>query len=90
MNRKYLYLSLALLIVVSIIIFIGYLTKDPDKKVEAQGYNIAEWTLAKKCADGTDIYQLLDGEYAIWRGQDENDQHWVKLSSGVSPDQYCN
>lgn len=89
MNRKYLYISVAIVVLAGVAIFVGHHTKDPVKKVETQGYNVAEWTLAKKCSDGTDIYQLADGDYAVWRGQDENDQHWVKLAAGVTPDDYC-
>lgn len=47
---------------------------------------VTEFTLSKKCGDGTDVYQIDGGEYAIWDGQ--NNQ-WVKLSPGVAPDDYC-
>ena len=47
---------------------------------------VQEFTLTKKCNDGTDIYQIDGGSYATWDGQ--NNQ-WVKLSPGVTPDQFC-
>lgn len=47
---------------------------------------VTEFTLSKKCADGTNIYQISGGDYATWDGQ--NNQ-WVKLSPGVAPNDYC-
>ena len=47
---------------------------------------VEEFTLSKKCSDGTDIYQIDGGNYAKWDG--ENSQ-WIKLSPGVTPDDYC-
>ena len=47
---------------------------------------VQEFSLTKKCNDGTNIYQIDGGSYATYDGQ--NNQ-WVKLSPGVTPDQFC-
>jgi hypothetical protein len=45
---------------------------------------VEDYTLTKKCSDGTNIYQIEGGIYATWDGS-----NWVKLSPGIMPDQYC-
>ena len=47
---------------------------------------VSDFTLSKKCSDGTDIYQIEGGSYATWDGQNSQ---WVKLSPGVTPNDYC-
>ena len=44
------------------------------------------YTLSKKCNDGTDVY-LVDGQYATW---DRPNEQWIMLSPDVTPDDYCN
>lgn len=91
MLRKGLYTTAALAAIWIIVLLSGILTEEPkESQTVTNSYNFAEWTLTKKCSDGTEIYKLSDGDNAIFRGENENDQHWVKLTPGVTPDDYCN
>jgi len=63
-------------------------TKAPQETQEAsqEPTIVQDFSLTKKCSDGSNIYQIDGGSYATWDGQ--NNQ-WVKLSPGVTPDQFC-
>ena len=77
----------AILIIASL--SVAACAKEPEQpgQVVSTGPTVAsDFTLSKKCSDGTDIYQIEGGSYATWDGQNSQ---WIKLSPGVTPDDYC-
>lgn len=91
-RKQLLGIGVAIALIITSIMAVAF-TPDEASTVQNDtpgGYYIAEWTLSKRCVDGTEIYQLADGDYAVWVGEgEEKDYHWVKLSPGVEPDRYC-
>ena len=59
---------------------------EEDRTVSTESTGSVNYTLSKKCNDGTDVY-LVDGQYATWDGTNEQ---WIMLSPDVTPDDYCN
>lgn len=81
--------AIGVIVLTVLVAGISFTLRSTDKIKSAGGSPIAEWTVAKQCIDGTEVYQLSDGTYALWRGENENDQHWTRLADGVDPDDYC-
>ena len=51
---------------------------------------IAPWQIVRECPDGTTIYKLETGQYAIWIDPSETAEgHWDALVDGVSPEAFC-
>ena len=57
-----------------------------EEKTETADTTATNFTLSKKCNDGTDVY-IRDGGYAVWDGAGG---YWINLSPDVTPDDYCN
>jgi phage-related tail fiber protein len=65
-------------------------TVDPLSQ-QAQQAIIASWKVVRECNDGTTVYKLADGTYAIWVSKDNTTGagHWDALADGITPDSYC-
>lgn len=76
----------------SSLLIIGCAEKKKSNNIVDDSYSetshpiVRDFSLTKKCSDGTDVYRLSDGTYTTWDG---TNSMWVPLSPNVSPNQYC-
>ena len=73
------------------LIFLSACSSDPKEteSVEqiAEIYIEDRFTRKRQCSDGTLIYELSDGTYAVY--VENPTPTWVPLSPGVTPENYC-